>query len=234
MQHKPSMNSPERTQFVNSKQGLLLQVILVLIPPVLFLKSVYLLLGLSLSLLLAWAMLRLRGKKWQDVGLKKPEHLGRLLFITLIAVAILLPLSSLAIHIVEILTESTPNLEAFEQIRGNLVALAGGLVIAWIFGALLEELLLRGFLLNTLYELFSYKNCPQRLTWTVAVLVTSVITGIGHCYQGIVGMVGTGLIAVGFSAIYLMNRRNLWSCILAHGLYNTVAFILVYRGIVLH
>jgi len=228
------MNSPERTQFVNSKQGLLLQVILVLIPPVLFLKSAYLLLGLSLSLLMAWAMLRLRNRKWQDVGLKKPEHFGRLLFITLIAVAILLPLSSLAIHIVETLTESTPNLEAFEQIRGNIVALAGGLVIAWIFGALVEELLLRGFLLNTLHELFSYKNCPQRLTWTVAVLVTSVITGIGHCYQGIVGMVGTGLIAVGFSAIYLMNRRNLWSCILAHGLYNTVAFILVYRGIVLH
>jgi len=227
-------NFLERTQFVNSKQGLLLQVILVLIPPVLFLKSVYLLLGLSLSLLMAWAMLRLRGRTWQDVGLKKPEHLGRLLFITLIAVAILLPLSSLAIHIVETLTESTPNLEAFEKIRGNIVALASGLVIAWIFGAFVEELLLRGFLLNTLHELFSHKNCPQWLTWTVAVLVTSVITGTGHFYQGIVGMVGTGLIAVGFSVIYLMNRRNLWSCILAHGLYNTVAFILVYRGIALH
>ena len=228
------MNSPEQTQFVNSKQGLLLQVILVLIPPVLFLKNVYLLLGLSLSLLMAWTMLRLRGRKWRDVGLKQPEHFGRLVLVSLIATAMLLPLSSLAIHIVEVLTESTPNLKAFEQIRGNIVALTGGLVVAWIFGAFVEELLLRGFLLNTLQELLSYKSCPQWLTWTVAVLGTSIIAGMGHSYQGRVGMIGTGLIAVGFSAVYLMNRRNLWSCILAHGLYDTVAFILVYRDIALH
>ena len=221
-------------QFINSKQGLGLQILLVLLPPILFLKSAYLLLGISFSLFLAWTMLRLRGKTWQDVGLRKPEHFGHLVFSTLIATAILLPLSSVAIHIVQTLTASTANLEAFEILRGKIVALAGGLVIAWIFGAFVEELLLRGFLLNTLFDLFSNKKCPQWLTWTVAVLVTSVITGMGHFYEGIVGMVGTGLIAVGFSAIYLMNRNNLWSSILAHGLYDTVAFILVFRGIVLH
>ena len=228
------MNSSKQTKFIKSKLGLLLQILLVFLPPVFFLQSVYLLLGISFSLLLAWAMLHLRGKTWQDVGLRKPEHFGRLALITVIATAILLPLSSVAIYIVEIFTESLPNLEAFKILQGNLAALSGGLIIAWIFGAFVEELLFRGFLMNTLYELLSNKSSSQWLTWTVSVFVNSVFTGIGHLYQGMVGMVGAGLIAIGFSVIYLLNRRNLWSCILAHGLYDTLAFILVYKGITLH
>jgi membrane protease YdiL (CAAX protease family) len=175
-------------------------------------------------------MLCLRNKSWKDVGFRKPERIGLLLLTTLIATAILLPLSHLAIHAVKTLTGQTPNLEVFEALRGDITALAGGLVIAWIIGAFVEEFLFRGFLLNTLCELFSQEGCPLRITWTVAVFVTSVFTGIGHYYQGIAGMIGAGFIAVGFSAIYLMNRRNLWSCILAHGLYDTVAFVLVYWG----
>jgi membrane protease YdiL (CAAX protease family) len=221
------------TKLQESKRGLLLQIILVLLPPIFFLENEYLLLPAMISsLALAWGMFRLRNKTWKDVGFRKPEHIGRLLLITLIATAILFPVSSAVIHIVKEITGAVPNLEAFEVIRGNLAALAAGLVIAWVFGAFIEEFLLRGFLLNTLNELFSKKGCPQWLTWTVAVLITSVFAGIGHTYQGIVGIIGTGFCAVGFSAIYLMNRRNLWSCILAHGLYDTIAFILVYKGVI--
>jgi len=221
----------QKRQWRTSKPGLLLQILIVLLPPVFFLENLYLLLGISCSLLLAWLMLRIQHKTWNDVGLHKPEHLGRLLLITLIATATLLPLSHIVISAVKILSGQSPNLEAFEMLRGNIAALAGGLVIAWIFGAFIEELLLRGFLLNTLYALLAKEGGSHWFPWTLAVFVTSIVTGIGHCYQGIVGMIGTGLIALGFCGIYLMNRRNLWSCILAHGLYDTVGFILVYMGI---
>ena len=215
-------------KFIESWQGRLLQILIVFLPPVFFLKNVYLFLGMVLSLLLAWAMIRLQNKTWQDVGLRKPEHFGRLLLITLIATAILLPLSHVIIDAVKNLTGTVPNLEAFTVLRGNIAALAGGLVIAWICGAFIEELLFRGFLLNTLYNVLAKEGSLQWFTWSVAIFITSVFVGIGHSYQGIVGMVGTGFIAVGFSIIYLLNRRNLWSCILAHGLYDTVAFIQVY------
>jgi len=218
-------------KFIESWQGRLLQILIVFLPPVFFLKNVYLFLGMVLSLLLAWAMIRLQNKTWQDVGLRKPEHFGRLLLITLIATAILLPLSHVIIDAVKNLTGTVPNLEAFAVLRGNIAALAGGLVIAWIFGAFIEELLFRGFLLNTLYKVLAKEGSLQWFTWSVAIFITSVFVGIGHSYQGIVGMVGTGFIAVGFSIIYLLNRRNLWSCILAHGLYDTVAFIQVYAEV---
>jgi len=222
------------TQFWKSKTGLLLQILAVIFPPVLFLNSPYLLLGLVASVILAWGMLWLRNNTWKDVGFRKPDHMGRLVLITLIATAILFPLSTFAIQAIKAFTGQTPNLEAFEAIRGNLHALAAGLVVAWIFGAFLEEFLFRGFLLNTFHELLSKEGNPKWVAWTGAVVGTSVLVGVGHLYQGIVGMMGTGLIAVGFSVIYLINQRNLWSCILAHGLYNTVAFVLVYNGMVLY
>jgi membrane protease YdiL (CAAX protease family) len=225
------MNFLKDITFMKSKKGLLLQILIVFLPPMFVLKSVYLLWGITVSLPLAWIMLYLRNKSWKDVGFRKPEHIDLLLRTTLIATAILLPLSYAATHAIQILIGATPNLEAFDVIRGNMTALAGGLVIAWIFGAFIEEFLFRGFLLNTLYEMFSLEGHPKWITWTAAILVTSFFTGIGHYYQGIAGMIGTGLIAVGFSVIYLMNRRNLWSCILAHGLYDTVALVLVYWSV---
>ena len=211
-----------------------MQILAVIFPPVLFLNSPYLLLGLVASVILAWGMLWLRNNTWKDVGFRKPDHMGRLVLITLIATAILFPLSTFAIQAIKAFTGQTPNLEAFEAIRGNLHALVAGLVVAWIFGAFLEEFLFRGFLLNTFHELLSKEGNPKWVAWTGAVVGTSVLVGVGHLYQGIVGMMGTGLIAVGFSVIYLINQRNLWSCILAHGLYNTVAFVLVYNGMVLY
>lgn len=214
--------------------GLLLKILFVLLPPVFFLRSespLLLLLGLFLSTLLAWGMLRLRNKTWNDVGFRKPENIGRLVLVTLVATTVLIPLSFVAKHVVMIITETAPNLDVFKVIQGNIPALMAGLVTAWIFGAFLEEFLFRGFLQNSLAELLSIKGCPRWIAWTGAVLVTSVLTGIGHYYQGITGMVVAGFIAMGFSVIYLMNRRNLWSCILSHGLYDTGAFLLVYGGV---
>ena len=218
-------------KFFESRLGLLLQISIVFLPPVFLLKNVYLLLGMFISVLLVWAMLHLQNKTWRDVGFRKPEHFGRLLFITLIATAILFPVSHMVIDTVKTLTGTVPDLGAFEVLRGNIAALVGGLVIAWIFGAFIEEFLFRGFLLNTLYKVLATEDCPQWFTWSVAVFITSVVVGIGHSYQGIVGMIGTGFIAIGFSVIYLLNRRNLWSCILAHGFYDTAAFILVYAEV---
>jgi len=220
------------TMFWYSKKGILLQVLIVLTPPVFFLKSSLLLLGLFFSALLAWGMLRLCNKKWKDVGLYNPENTGRLIFVTLIATAILFPLSSALKQVVINLTGAMPNLGNFSAIRGNFLALAVGLLVAWFFGAFLEEFLFRGYLQNTLHIFCSKVGCPQWVAWTIAILATSACTGIGHFYQGITGMLTAGFIAVGFSVIYLINRRNLWASILAHGVYDTVAFLFVYLGII--
>ncbi|MCL2123637.1 MAG: CPBP family intramembrane metalloprotease [Desulfovibrionaceae bacterium] len=226
------LNNLTNTMFLESNKGILLQILLVLIPPVFFLKSSFLLLGLFLSTLLAWGMLRLRNKRWKDVGLHKPENIGRLLLITLIATAILFPMSYMVKQAVIKLTGAMPNLENFTAIHGNIAALAVGLLVAWFFGAFLEEFLFRGYLQNTLHAFCSKVICPQWIALTIAILATSVCTGIGHFYQGITGMLTAGFIAIGFSVIYLLNRRNLWASILAHGLYDTVAFLFVYGGII--
>ena len=225
-------NNLTDTIFWESKKGILLQVLLVLTPPVFFLKSPLLLLGLFFSTLLAWGMLRLCNKQWKDAGLYKPKSIGRLLFVTFLATVILFPLSSVIKQVVINLTGAMPDLENFSAIHGNFLALAVGLLIAWFFGAFLEEFFFRGYLQNTLHTFCSKVGCPQWTAWTIAILSTSVCTGIGHFYQGITGMLTAGFIAIGFSIIYLINRRNLWASIFAHGVYDTVAFLFVYWGII--
>ncbi|MCL2118533.1 MAG: CPBP family intramembrane metalloprotease [Planctomycetaceae bacterium] len=225
------MTSREKPPFMESKTGILLQVLVVLLPSVFAFNNVFLLAGLVFSTLLAWGMLRLQGKTWSNVGFHKPENVRRLALTTLIATAVLIPLSFAAKHVAIAVTGTTPNLAAFQTIRGNIPALAAGLVIAWLFGAFLEELLLRGFLQNSLEIILLKEGCPRWVTCACTVLLTSACTGIAHDYQGVTGMLVAGFIAVGFSMIYLLNRRNLWSCILAHGLYDTVAFAIVFSGI---
>ena len=42
-----------------------------------------------------------------------------------------------------------------------------------------------------------------------------------HAYQGIGGILTTGLIGLTFGLLYLVARRNLWPTIIGHGLVNT-------------
>ena len=226
-----TMNIPIHPRFLEMRTGHIMQILIVFLPVVFVLRSIWLLVGLCLSTLLAWGMLRLCGKTWRDVGLRKPDDIRRLLYVTVIATMVLIPVSFAAKRMVMAITQTAPNLAAFQTIHGNFMALAVGLVVAWLFGAFLEELLFRGFLQNWLAQLFAGKGGPAWPAWTGAVLATSVVTGLGHCYQGMTGMLVAGFIAVGFSAIYLVNHRNLWASILSHGLYDTVALLLIYYGV---
>ncbi|MDR0522547.1 MAG: CPBP family intramembrane metalloprotease [Planctomycetaceae bacterium] len=218
------------TVFWQSRKGIFLQILFVPLPMLFCLTSFYLLFGLSVSVLSAWLMLRLRNKRWRDNGLTRPENVLRLAVISSFSAAILLPLSCAVKAGITAAAGTPPNLAVFDVLKGNLTALLAGLTVAWIFGAFLEELFLRGFCLPSFYELLP-EQTGRRLRQAGAVLLTSVFASAGHFYQGTAGMFTAGFISAGFSVIYLLNKRNLWSSILAHGLYDTAAFFLVYRDI---
>jgi membrane protease YdiL (CAAX protease family) len=217
--------------FLKSGKGILLQLIIVLLPSVLLLRSgILLLAGLACSVLLSWLALRLQKLNWPEVGLKQPSSFVMLIPISIIATAILIPLSYGLRSIVTSITHEPPNLEAFKSIQGNPKALLTGLVVVWIFGAFAEEMLFRGFLMNSIYKLFPEKKFSDRLKWTLSLLITSILVGFGHSYQGITGMIITAVVGFCFGLIYLMNKRNLWPSILTHGLYDTTAFVFLFYG----
>ncbi len=59
-----------------------------------------------------------------------------------------------------------------------------GLVVVWVFGAFGEEMLFRGFLINAFYKLLSANYFNDRIRWGLSLLVTSILVGFGHSYQG--------------------------------------------------
>jgi membrane protease YdiL (CAAX protease family) len=217
--------------FWNGKSGCFLLILMVLIPSGLFLRSGnLLLLGLSISMILSWIGLTLQKKKWSVVGLTKPLTVKRTLLIAFFSLIILITAGYFLRHYITLLNHQQPDLEAFKGIEGNPSGLLIGLCIVWIFGAFGEEMLFRGFLFNTICNLFPSRS-NKNITWGVSLLITSVFVGIGHTYQGITGMILTGFMGFFFGLVYLKSKKNLWSSILTHGLYDTVALVLVFLGI---
>jgi uncharacterized protein len=90
------------------------------------------------------------------------------------------------------------------------------LLAMMLFVGYYEEVLARGLILERCRVLF-------RARWP-AVVVSSLLFGLGHAYQGWFGVLQTALIGMVFAALVLRWGR-LWPVILAHGLLNFVALL---------
>jgi membrane protease YdiL (CAAX protease family) len=96
--------------------------------------------------------------------------------------------------------------------------------VVWIGAALGEELLMRGFVLNRLADLFGH----SRMGWALAVIVHAIFFGLLHVYQGVPGIVGSGVAALIFASIYLLGKRRLLPVIIGHGIINTISLSAYY------
>ena len=179
------------------------------------------------TLFIAWMVLRATGQHWRDLGLRRPAHARRALLqgaaagFTLQAIALLGVLPAL-----RSLGVALPDVEVFEVIHGDSLALLLHLVVGWTLAAGGEELIWRGFILNRIAGLLG----GGPVAWWTGVLLSSALFGLAHAYQGTTGMVLTGLAGLAFGALYMMTGRNLWPIIVAHGTMNTISFLLLYAG----
>jgi uncharacterized protein len=190
----------------------------------------YLLFATVLVVLL-WV--KLRGETWESFGLIVPASwmrtvgLGLLLFLFIIVYsAMLAPAINKA---VAEFTASSPNRagEFFASMKGNLPLLLLLLPLTWLFAAFGEEVFYRGYLMTRFAQFMG----ESRTAWAIALLTQAVLFGAAHSYQGPVGMVGTGIMGLILGAATLLWRRNLWPAMIAHGLADTLGFILIYLGL---
>jgi membrane protease YdiL (CAAX protease family) len=178
-------------------------------------------------LLLGWLSLRLRGIGWSAVGLKPPARWRRTLLLG-ISVGVVYQFFSLYLlePLIVVLTGKSIELSQFAQIEGNVFLLFFFLVLVWTLAAFGEELLHRGYLMNRVAELAGGSS----MAWAVSLVVVSVLFGVAHLYQGISGVVTNISAGLVYSALYLSSGRNLWMPIIAHGVYDTVALLLIFWG----
>jgi membrane protease YdiL (CAAX protease family) len=156
-----------------------------------------------------------------SLGLKKMERpLKMASVIFLLVLAWTLVTMALTMPILNHLTGTTQDLSAFENLKGNLGSLFFLLLATWTLAAFGEEIVYRGFLQARVHDLVG----KETVGIVLAVGISSVLFGVAHLEQGLIGVVITGLDAVFFSLVKL-KYENLWGSILAHGLSNTVGLV---------
>jgi membrane protease YdiL (CAAX protease family) len=178
--------------------------------------------------LYAWLSLWIRGKGWSDFGIKKPESWKIVIALSLLAGIVF---QALSLYIIEPLlgklTGEIPDVSQFRPMVGNFPKLLLFLALSWSFAAFIEEMLYRGYFMHRISDLFNRNSTG----WIVGFILANILFGFGHMYQGVSGMAATALTGIVFAWLYFQTNKNLWAAILAHGIYDTIGFILIYFGI---
>jgi uncharacterized protein len=169
-----------------------------------------------------------RKENLKSIGFTSPESWTKTILICLfLGIIIELSFQIVLNPIIEKLTNSSIDLTAYDGIRNNFINFLSVLLIGWVAGGFIEEILFRGFLITRISKLFRNINLGNWL----AILLTSIIFGFSHLYQGLSGVISTGLISVILGFIFIKYRRILWYSILTHGFINTTALTLMWLDV---
>lgn len=171
-------------------------------------------------LLVAGVSLALRREGLGSLGLHRAPTLP--LAAKMLAFAVVWSLLQLAVTlpIANHVSGSRQDLSAFADLEGNVGLLAGLLLLSWTLAAFGEELAYRGWLLTRVREALG----TGRLSFVGAVVVSSVLFGIAHSEQGVIGVVVVTLDALAF-CVLRFRFGTLWAPVLAHGFINTLGFV---------
>jgi membrane protease YdiL (CAAX protease family) len=176
-------------------------------------------------LLLGWVSLRLRRRGWCDVGFAPPPRWLQAIGLgVLFGIAMELFATFVTVPLLSRLTGAPPDLAEFRPIVGNVRLLVFWISLSWLLGALGEELAFRGYVMNRIASVGRY----TRSAWVVSLIVASALFGWAHGGQGLTGMLQEGFAGFLLGLLYLGFGRNLVVPIVAHGVSNTVAFVLIF------
>ena len=177
---------------------------------------------------ISWLSLWLRKIGWRQLGFRRPASWPHTIFIgTVVGVAYQAISIWLVMPLLYHITNEPLNLSQFRSLHNNGSLLILWLGVSWTIGAFGEELVYRGYLLNRVADLFDHR--PD--SGSIGLIVSSALFGLGHAYQGITGIIETFLFGCVMAGLYLTGQRNLWPLVIAHGVYDTVAFVLIFLGL---
>ena len=172
-----------------------------------------------LEVVLAWMLIRLRGERLADIGLRRPRSWPRA-FLVGIAVAVV------AFGIIYFSEKAGyhRDLSRFRALQGNLELTLIVVVYVIIGAGFYEEFMYRGFLMQGLAMFFG----GNRAAWIVALIIQGVLFGASHAYQNPLGMLITGTLGTLLGVVVIVWPRNLWPAIIAHALFDASRSVLFY------
>lgn len=176
---------------------------------------------------LIWILLRARSERWSTLGFYRPDSFGRSVALGVFAG---LSMELFAVYVstpaISDFFGAEPDYSELSDIQGNLQLLFVFLGLSWVIAAFGEEICFRGFLMKRLAQVFGESHAA----WVISLLLSSMLFGWGHTEQGVSGWVQEGFSGFLLGLLFLATKRNLAVPIIAHGVSNTLAFVLIYLG----
>jgi len=184
--------------------------------------------GVILSFILVIVYLRRsknRNELRQSIGLKQPKNTAILIILSAVmGIAIELAMEILVNPMIEKLTHSTIDLTKVKM--SSIGEYLVWIIIGFVLGGLLEEILFRGFLITRISKFIKVNKFSD----LISLFITSILFGLCHLYQGLSGAISTGIIGLIFGIIFLSFNKNLWYSILTHGFVNLTSLTILYFG----
>ena len=179
------------------------------------------------TLVIAIWRMKVRNVTWKELGLLKPDNLGKTLGIS----AIILATTMISLIAFNILIDHLPFSLATDTSSESAVSKFGNLKGNWahffliipfiLLESILEELLDRGFLMNWIEKLFSSTSFAT----VIAVILQAAIFGFRHSNDFSERSITVGIIGLIMGIAYVKFGRNLWPLIIAHCVLNAGSMI---------
>jgi len=184
----------------------------------LFIPTIIILVLMAVSLII-------RREHIRSLGFKRPKSWPKLIGFSFVGV-IFLQLFDIGIvmPILNRLTGTTIDYSGFSKLQGNVSQLVIFLILSWTLAAMGEEIVYRGYLQKLLSGLAG--NSLSGVVLTIA--ISSLLFGLAHTEQGIIGVVITTIDAIFYSWLKRKQDNNLWAAIIAHGFYNSIGMIIFF------
>ena len=182
----------------------------------------------SFAIAIAVAVIARKHGSFRDMGFRQPKSWPKLIGTTLLYGFVIQVTFTVVIEPgLSRLTGDPVDISVFDDVRGDFVSYLILMAIGWVIGGFLEEFTFRGFIVGRVRWIL---GSSVAATW-IGVLAAAVPFGIAHLYQGVTGMIATGMIGFVLGAVYVYHRFNLWYAIFTHGFINTVGITAMYLDI---
>lgn len=159
-----------------------------------------------------------------ELGLRSGSSWLLTIGFALACLALMLAYTPLADRLATRWVDTPPTLGAFRVIQQSTVKLIAGIVVAWMLGGFLEELVLRGIVLKSVESSLAGR-LGEPIAAGVAVCVAASGAGLIHLYQGPRAVIIVTQLSVLFGVLFVVSGFNLRAAVLCHGLYDTIAFV---------
>jgi len=174
-----------------------------------------------LTILVVILLLRLTKEKFKDIGFDRQKLFKQIGIGFLFGVLIFALDAFIAGPLLDsILPKTAAKGIDMSKFFTNTLSIPIFVFIAIFKGGFCEELW-RIFILTRFEKIFGKSGL------IAALILSSVVFGIGHLYQGINGLISIAIIGFLYGLVYLRKRRAL-EAVLAHATFNTINIILGY------